>query len=250
MIQKSFIPVAQLWLGDSSAVISQVTWLLQQNLNECKGCKQCSACGSVAARQHHALLWLSPEFRYTVEILEPLLQTVSYTLAPGQKFFCVIEHADRMPQQCSDRLLKILEEPPAGYHFLLLAQRSHDISPTIRSRCHSKVLQQQQIAQYITDWKKFFTTDISGSPLEFLTCLADSKISWENSEHLDAIMLWWQEEYYQASAENNQKRMEQGSKILMLLAGYYEKLPMPGSGKIFWKNLWIELHQIICQKSS
>ena len=46
----------------------------------------------------------------------------------------VFENADRMQEGSRNAMLKILEEPPEGCHFILLTTRREGISPTIRSR--------------------------------------------------------------------------------------------------------------------
>jgi DNA polymerase III subunit delta' len=53
--------------------------------------------------------------------------------ASGHKVV-IIHEADRMNAAASNKLLKTLEEPPAGTTLLLLSCRPHSLLPTIRSR--------------------------------------------------------------------------------------------------------------------
>lgn len=59
------------------------------------------------------------------------------SLAPlqlNQKRVVIIEYADRMNQEAANALLKILEEPPAFTSFILIAETTSTILPTIISR--------------------------------------------------------------------------------------------------------------------
>jgi DNA polymerase-3 subunit delta' len=49
--------------------------------------------------------------------------------------FIIINPADGMNLQTQNALLKLLEEPPANTHFLLLTSQIGSLLPTIRSRC-------------------------------------------------------------------------------------------------------------------
>ncbi len=52
----------------------------------------------------------------------------------GGRKVCVILGADRLNPTTGNRLLKILEEPPDGVHFILTAERVSSVLPTIVSR--------------------------------------------------------------------------------------------------------------------
>ena len=48
----------------------------------------------------------------------------------NQHYFFVIQKADLLTLACSNRLLKPIEEPPAGYHFIFLSESLDQIIPT------------------------------------------------------------------------------------------------------------------------
>ncbi len=58
----------------------------------------------------------------------------AHLTASGSKKIAVIENADRMQESARNALLKILEEPPASVHFMVLSTRRAAIIPTILSR--------------------------------------------------------------------------------------------------------------------
>jgi DNA polymerase III subunit delta' len=55
--------------------------------------------------------------------------------ADGGRRVAIIDCADDMNTSSSNALLKLLEEPPAGATFLVIAHQPHRLLPTIRSRC-------------------------------------------------------------------------------------------------------------------
>ena len=55
----------------------------------------------------------------------------------GDKRVVIIDPADDMEIAASNALLKSLEEPPQGTHFLLVAHSPARLLPTIRSRCRA-----------------------------------------------------------------------------------------------------------------
>lgn len=59
------------------------------------------------------------------------------TTTSWQKKIVIIEEADRMNEGARNALLKILEEPPAGLYFVLIAPSKATIMPTLLSRLRS-----------------------------------------------------------------------------------------------------------------
>ena len=53
----------------------------------------------------------------------------------GAKRAVIIDAADDLERGGANALLKSLEEPPVGTHFLLISHASDRLLPTIRSRC-------------------------------------------------------------------------------------------------------------------
>ena len=95
----------------------------------------------VANRAHPDLLVLEPREgkggprELKVEDVRDALEGLYRTSAAGRRI-CLIDDADTtLNRHGENTLLKVLEEPPAGLVFLLVAQRPGGLLPTIRSRC-------------------------------------------------------------------------------------------------------------------
>ena len=126
----------RLWIGDPEYLANKAHRWMQERWCQNKGCRRCTICTLIEQHQYYKALWLAPEKgHYPTAILEPLFQTLNQLLDPGAEMIFVLQQADTLPSTCYNSLLKSLEEPPAGYHFILMAQRLHDVAPTIRSRC-------------------------------------------------------------------------------------------------------------------
>jgi DNA polymerase-3 subunit delta' len=70
-------------------------------------------------------------------------------LAPrdgGKKVF-IISQAERLHPTAANKLLKLLEEPPAHVVFVLVTSRPESVLPTIRSRCQSLVFARPKLAE-------------------------------------------------------------------------------------------------------
>jgi hypothetical protein len=96
----------------------------------------CLDCRRIKQHQHPALIWICPEKDYTVAEVEVIFDKVRFTLEDNERFFFVLEKAQTLNPATANRLLKILEEPPRGYVFLLLTANKNAILPTILSRSY------------------------------------------------------------------------------------------------------------------
>src|SRR3990172_4477768 len=129
------LPPAQLFIGQHAQALEAVELFLQKMLCKNNGCNTCILCLQIREKQHHALMWLHPEKNYTIDQFDDLFTTLSLQLQSDELFFFIIQKADFLTAACANKLLKPMEEPPTGYHFILLAERVEQIVPTITSRC-------------------------------------------------------------------------------------------------------------------
>lgn len=240
-MNRILLPPAELWFGNSKQLILQAQRYLQNFFCQNNACTTCKTCSLIIQQQHHATLWLYPEKQYTLESLEPIAQTISLVLEQNQHFFFVIQKADFLSKTCQNMLLKMLEEPPTGYHFLLLAERKEYILPTIQSRCHIKIWKtnaREQINQPLTQ----FFTQKTHDPFTFLEQLEkNTPHEQESIELLDIIISYWLEQHVKTINTNNNQDTQ---KKLKLFLQAQQKPPMPGSSKLFWKNLFLQWQEV------
>ncbi len=238
------IPPAQLWVGQHEHVLKEVKLFLQKVLCPHNGCHTCNTCMHIRDKQHHSIMWLYPDKTYTLEQLDGLFSTIAYMLGQDETFFFVIQKADFLTSLCANKLLKPMEEPPAGYHFILLAEHIENILPTIRSRC---VLQtsRSRIDNYINHplFQSFTTQHCS--PAEFSKILDGAGINERESvEIFNEILHYWLKQFTK-NATTHHFFVQQ--KVMRCLKNVSKQLPMPGSSVIFWRNFYLSCYPIITE---
>jgi len=85
----------------------------------------------------------------SVDQIRKLHSTLAKMTAISDKRAVIIDAADDFEPNAANALLKALEEPPEGCHFLLVSHASDRLLPTIRSRCqivHFDPLNDEQIS--------------------------------------------------------------------------------------------------------
>jgi len=97
------------------------------------GCT-CNSC-SVNLLDHPDFLCIGTSGKVKVADIETLLEFVEKKPFLSKRRIAVIDNADNSTWEASNRLLKILEEPPTGFQFILIASNLSTILPTILSRC-------------------------------------------------------------------------------------------------------------------
>lgn len=233
---------AQLFVGPQEPTTAHVQILLQKLFCTHGACNVCRNCRQIAEHQHHSIMWLYPEKQYTLAQFDAVFDIIALAREPGEQFFFIIQKADFLPIACANRLLKSLEEPPAGYHFMLLAERPNHILPTIKSRCATHIITgsyDSLLHEQLVSWFTKKTPAIN--PLAFLKYLDQEQVSeQETLELLDTILTHWTNRYKQATRENNTQEMRDTQKVIAILKDAYHHLPMPGSSKLFWKNLFLQ----------
>lgn len=237
-----FIPPAQLWIGPAPHLSDLVKEYLQKKLCTQQGCNVCATCTQIRDEQHHAIVWIKPEKQYTTDDLEPLFRQIAFQLDPAKQFFFILYDVDFLTTTCANALLKPIEEPPIGYHFILLAQRLKQILPTIRSRCIVSSFSHED-DEYKSHPLFSFFAGSQKSPVDFMKVIDQSKISERESVELfDTLLNHWMARYKNAAQQKNILNITRADKIIRTFHQASKELPMPGSSKLFWKNLFLQLH--------
>ena len=105
-----------------------------------KPCLRCKGCRRVLDGQHPDLLTPScgeKERTVKVEHLREIIHALSLHAAEGGERVVLLENAQRMTVQAQNAILKSLEEPEAGTHFILTAGGDAGLLSTVRSRCRA-----------------------------------------------------------------------------------------------------------------
>jgi hypothetical protein len=226
----------QLWVGNAQVLEKQVDLFLRSHLcnSKTKDCA-CPACMQIKSKQHPGVIWLAPERVYVLEDIEIIFSKTSFTLEEGESVYFIVQQAHLLSGACANRLLKILEEPPAGYHFILLSPTLSAILPTIRSRSHVKIFNAQAARALEHPLLTFF---IQGHFREqefeaLLKTHAPNDV--ESKELLDELFSYYAHELKtQTKNENDSCEL-----IVQCLKKALKKPPQPGSATIFWKNLYL-----------
>jgi DNA polymerase-3 subunit delta' len=120
-------------------------------------CGNCITCRSFSAGSCPALFSLEPENRKIKT--EQIREIRGQFYFEGMNRVCLICRAEQMTAEAASSLLKILEDPPPGLYFILLAEQAQQLHSTIVSRCRrysmqpltagaiESILQQQGISQ-------------------------------------------------------------------------------------------------------
>lgn len=117
-----------------------------------QGCGECPSCHLFAAGNHPDFRLLTPEeeageegeaqpggkkasLYIRVPAVREIADLASVTAHRGVARVVVISPAESLYPNAANALLKILEEPPANMHFLLVSHEPHRLPKTILSRC-------------------------------------------------------------------------------------------------------------------
>ncbi|MGZ6255033.1 MAG: hypothetical protein ACXWL5_03530 [Candidatus Chromulinivorax sp.] len=245
MIEVSNHPT-QLWIADQKTATTQIIDYLQKKLCSQNNCKQCVTCNQIAIKEHAWIIWLSPERSYTVEQIDEVIAQSSFTLDDQEKRYFIFDQAERLPDQCSNRLLKTIEEPNFGYHFFFLTSRAQGLPRTIQSRCLIQNLKNlSNLEQYKELLQPFLTLQFN-NPINFIKQLESFDIKeQETKEIIDNLFEHWSKELKNELLKDNDQ-IDQNLKIyhslVKILKQAIDNPPMTGGTKIFWKNLYIKTH--------
>lgn len=99
-------------------------------------CKGCSSCQRIDKGIYPDLIWLSSqdEEPLKVENIREIIYQMEVAPLEGIGKVCVIEKAHEMNAACANALLKTIEEPKPGRHFVLLTSQLGNLIPTLLSR--------------------------------------------------------------------------------------------------------------------
>ncbi|NTW68991.1 MAG: AAA family ATPase [Chlorobiaceae bacterium] len=160
-------------------------------LEQSEGAKKENKKFSEARERYEALLeqkkenpYFSPAMERSMGILTEqiiaLQHKASFMPREGSKKIFIISQADRLHPSAANKLLKLLEEPPAHVVFILVTSRPDALLPTIRSRCQS-VRFSKVTAQELRLWLQENRPEIVEPELSFIVSFSrgNLRLAWE-----------------------------------------------------------------------
>ena len=102
-------------------------------------CGKCRTCHQIAGGTHPDLIVVVPDPEratrvITVDQAHQLIGALQLQRHSARRRFVLLDPVDALNDESANALLKTLEEPPHGTHFILITARVASLLPTIRSR--------------------------------------------------------------------------------------------------------------------
>ncbi len=229
MIKNNIIPT-YLFCGESEQTEKTIVKLIKSIF--CKNKESdncfCSECKKIKSNQHSNVIFIEPEKHYLLKDLTIIFEKIKFQLEPDELFFFILKKADLLTVSCANKMLKVLEEPPEGYKFLLLTDNENEIIPTIKSRCYITYVKSKTNSLILDPLLTFFLDKTKfDKPTEFEQIIKKRNLSEsESSRLINQIINFLQK-------QNNKKE------LLLFFKKQFLTPPQPGSTTLFWKNLFL-----------
>ncbi len=112
------------------------SWFCPQRSSEghCGACEVCSKWSATGEHPDLRILTPTPD-QIKIDAVREARQWMNYAPAVAPYRFVILEQAHRLNPAAANALLKMLEEPPDRYHFVLTTPASDLLLQTILSRC-------------------------------------------------------------------------------------------------------------------
>ncbi|MBL7714614.1 MAG: AAA family ATPase [Bdellovibrionales bacterium] len=128
--------LAQWWMCENSVFNSGTTGGL-------RGCQECASCKRALSQSYLDLVEIASEAdsgtgessQIKIEALRQVKDSLGMGAFSGRYRVVLIREAERLTPQAANSLLKMLEEPPPGWIFVLTASDPSLVLPTLVSRC-------------------------------------------------------------------------------------------------------------------
>ncbi|MBT4518845.1 MAG: hypothetical protein HOC23_02470 [Halieaceae bacterium] len=129
--------------GKSQLALALARLLLCHEPDDGHNCGRCHACNLSRAGSHGDFRYLEPAPKSRVIKIEQIRQVVEFanmTASLGRRKVVVLAPADAMNANAANAFLKVLEEPSADTHMILVCDRLQGLPATVRSRCQLLIM--------------------------------------------------------------------------------------------------------------
>jgi hypothetical protein len=227
----SHLPPVQLWISDNTINNGEKGYLKIFFCIDKTGCDTCYGCKAINQNQHPSIMHLYPP--YTLESIEPIRERISFLLEPDELYFFILSSVEKLLIGTANALLKIFEEPPKGYHFILQTDHQEAILPTIISRSvifHLKSEKEISIENKFQPLIDHFSQNKPLSADAFLSLIDSLEITEQESARVLTILLSKQ----QANIDIKE------SSCISILMHHLAMIDSTTNIKFLWKNLYLE----------
>ncbi len=151
LLRKGSLPQSSVFVGPEGVGKKKLALLLA-TLANCKGkitgqddfCGKCSSCVKALSGNHPDIYVYSsassdgtPGTSIKIEDMRNLRKEAHYRPFEGALRFFIIDEAEKMTEEASNCILKVLEEPPSTTRIILVTAYPGQLLPTILSRCQA-----------------------------------------------------------------------------------------------------------------
>lgn len=236
---------ALLWIGNHTELYNYTVSYLQRIFCKQDGCAHCVTCNQISHHEYPSTVWLHSERSYTTDQIEIIHSMITFKLEENEKIFFIIQKADRLSNLCANSLLKSMEEPPNGYHFIFLTEQREKILPTIQSRCLITSIRTKKKSNTENLLLPFLASTKWMDPTAFLKALNSTGPNERDSVQLfDTLLSHWITTHNEAVHSHNYAIQNEANQVITQLKKAIEEPPMTGSSKLIWKNLFLQIKSL------
>ena len=203
----------------------------------------------ILKKEHAWIQWLYPP--YITATIDDLLDQTRFSLEPDEYRIFILDSAETLNDSAANRLLKSIEEPHQGYYFIFCTNKPQAILPTISSRCiHTHIETKNFDKLTYHEILQPFIQMQCNQPVEFAKLIEKYKIKEVESYQLfDQLFTYWSSALHESVKNSNEALEITSLRALSLLQQSYQHLPMAGSSKLFWKQLYVLFHEKCAPKN-
>lgn len=247
-ISVSPVHPVQLWIGPDLALIEAAYGYFAEQYGVDVGSRLAQV---IRERKHALIRWVAPEDgAYRAADIQALVSEAYRTRGAHERSFYVFEHAHLLNPSCANSLLKLLEEPPAHVYFILFAPAVELVLPTIASRAvvvDKQVPGDALIVPLLELFKNPQGADFAKLMKELESATLDDQ---SVTLFCDRLACCWHELLVAATLAGDAGQAKQAERMGQIIAFVAQRPPMPGSGKLFVRNLFLLMAASVVRDSA